>query len=169
MEVLALRHVAIVAQEPPERLELLAGIRKLLSPGDFLLLGMDMVKDSAVLEAAYNDAAGVTAAFNLNILNVINKALRADFNVEEFLHQAHYDQSLDRIEMHLYAQSAQTVHIHDLDMTVEIAKGESIWTESSHKFTQETVMRMIQGAGMDLHSWYTDPLHYYGLALITTC
>lgn len=154
--------------ELPERLELLDGIRKLLSPGDFLLLGMDIVKDSAVLEAAYNDAAGVTAAFNLNILNVINNALQADFNVEEFRHHAHYNHELDRIEMHLYARSAQSVHITGLDMTVEIAKGESIWTESSHKFTQETAMSMIEEAGMCLDTWYTDSLHYYGLALITT-
>ena len=154
--------------EPPERLELLTGIRKLLSPGDFLLLGMDMVKDSAVLEAAYNDAAGVTAAFNLNMLNVINNALQADFNVEEFRHRAHYNHELDRIEMHLYARSDQSVHINDLDMTVKVDKGESIWTESSHKFTQETATSMIQEAGMSLDTWYTDPLHYYGLALITT-
>ena len=154
--------------EPPERLELLTGIRKLLSPGDFLLLGMDMVKDITVLEAAYNDAAGVTAAFNLNILSVINNALQADFNVEEFRHHAHYNHELDRIEMHLYARSDQSIHITDLDMTVEVGKGESIWTESSHKFTRETAMSMIHEAGMSLDTWYTDPLDYYGLALITT-
>ena len=154
--------------EPPERLELLTGIRKLLSPGDFLLLGMDMVKDITVLEAAYNDAAGVTAAFNLNMLNVINNALQADFNVEEFRHHAHYNHELDRIEMHLYARSDQSIHITDLDMTVEVGKGESIWTESSHKFTRETAMSMIHEAGMSLDTWYTDPLDYYGLALITT-
>ena len=150
-----------------ERLELLTGIRKLLSPGDFLLLGMDMVKDSAVLEAAYNDAAGVTAAFNLNMLNVINNALQADFDVEQFRHQAHYNHDLDRIEMHLYARSDQSVHVTDLDMTVKLDKDESIWTESSHKFTRETAMNMIQEAGMSLDTWYTDPLGYYGLALIT--
>ena len=154
--------------EPPERLELLTGIRKLLSPGDFLLLGMDMVKDITVLEAAYNDAAGVTAAFNLNMLSVINNALQADFNVEEFRHHAHYNHELDRIEMHLYARSDQSIHITDLDMTVEVGKGESIWTESSHKFTRETAMSMIHEAGMSLDTWYTDPLDYYGLALITT-
>ena len=150
-----------------ERLELLTGIRKLLSPGDFLLLGMDMVKDSAVLEAAYNDAAGVTAAFNLNMLNVINNALQADFDVEQFRHQAHFNHDLDRIEMHLYARSDQSVHVTDLDMTVKLDKDESIWTESSHKFTRETAMNMIQEAGMSLDTWYTDPLGYYGLALIT--
>ena len=151
--------------EPAGRLALLGEIRKLLSPGDYLLLGMDLVKDVAVLEAAYNDAAGVTAAFDLNILNVVNNALNADFNVSAFRHRAHYNHDLDRIEMHLYAQSAQTVHIADLDMTVEIAKDESIWTESSHKFTQATAAAMLQEDGMTLEAWYTDPLRYFGLAL----
>ena len=151
--------------EPPERLGLLGEIRKMLAPGDCLLLGMDLVKDISVLEAAYNDAAGVTAAFDLNILNAINNALHADFNVESFRHRAHYNRDLDRIEMHLYANSAQTVHIADLDMMVEIAKDESIWTESSHKFTQDTVTNMLRDAGLTLDTWYTDPLNYFGLAL----
>jgi L-histidine N-alpha-methyltransferase len=154
--------------EPADRLALLREIRKMLAPGDYLLLGMDQIKDVAVLEAAYNDAGGVTAAFNLNVLKAINNALHADFNVDEFRHRSHYNHDLDRIEMHLYAQSAQTVHITDLDMTVEIAKGESIWTESSHKFTQTTATAMLQEAGMNLDTWYTDPLRYFGLALATT-
>ena len=153
--------------EPKERLELLGEIRKMLSPGDCLLLGMDQVKDISVLEAAYNDAAGVTAAFDLNILNAINNALHADFNVAEFRHLAHYNRDLDRIEMHVYANSAQTVRIADLDMTVEIAKDESIWTESSHKFTQETATSMLKESGMTLDTWYTDPLRHFGLALAT--
>jgi L-histidine N-alpha-methyltransferase len=154
--------------EPADRLALLREIRKMLAPGDYLLLGMDQIKDVAVLEAAYNDAGGVTAAFNLNVLKAINNALHADFNVDEFRHRSHYNHDLDRIEMHLYAQSAQTVHITDLGMTVEIAKGESIWTESSHKFTQTTATAMLQEAGMKLDTWYTDPLRYFGLALATT-
>ena len=153
--------------EPGDRLVLLREIRKMLAPGDCLLLGMDQIKEVDVLEAAYNDAGGVTAAFDLNVLKVINHALHADFNVAEFLHHAHYNQDLDRIEMHLYAQSAQTVHIADLNMTVEIAKGESIWTESSHKFTQETAKFMLEEAGMTLDAWYTDSMHYFGLALAT--
>ena len=153
--------------EPKERVELLGEIRKMLSTGDCLLLGMDLVKDIAVLEAAYNDAAGVTAAFDLNILKVINNALHADFNVAEFRHRAHYNRDLDRIEMHLYANSPQTVHIADLDMTVEIARDESIWTESSHKFTEATVTAMIQDAGLTMDAWYTDPLRYFGIALAT--
>jgi L-histidine N-alpha-methyltransferase len=154
--------------EPADRLALLREIRKMLALGDYLLLGMDQIKDVAVLEAAYNDAGGVTAAFNLNVLKAINNALHADFNVDEFRHRSHYNHDLDRIEMHLYAQSAQTVHITDLGMTVEIAKGESIWTESSHKFTQTTATAMLQEAGMKLDTWYTDPLRYFGLALATT-
>lgn len=153
--------------EPSGRLALLGEIRKLLSPGDCLLLGMDLVKDVAVLEAAYNDAAGVTAAFNLNILNVVNNALNADFNVASFRHRAHYNRQQARIEMHLYAESPQTVHIGDLGMTVEIAKDESIWTESSHKFTRATATAMLQDAGMRLDAWYTDLQSYFGLALAT--
>lgn len=153
--------------EPKERQALLREIKKMLAPGDCLLLGMDLIKDVAVLEAAYNDAAGITAAFDLNGLKAINNALHADFNVAEFHHRAHYNHELNRIEMHLYANSAQTVHIADLDMKVEIAKDESIWMESSHKFTQETASAMLREADMSLEAWYTDPLRYFGLALAT--
>ena len=151
--------------EAEERDAFLAQVRRLLSPGDFLLLGVDLVKDTAVLEAAYNDSAGVSAAFNHNILNVLNDALRADFDPSAFRHRAHYNADAARIEMHLYAERAHRVYIADLDMTVDFAQGESIWAESSHKYTRETASAMLEAAGLTLDAWYTDEREYFGLAL----
>ena len=97
--------------EQPEQCTMLAEIRKLLVPGDSLLLGVDLVKDVSVLEAAYNDAAGVTATFSRNILSVINNALHADFDLEDFRHGAHYNPDAARIEIRLYAKRAHSVRI----------------------------------------------------------
>lgn len=151
--------------EREERRVFLCKVRELLSPGDFLLLGMDLVKDIAVLEAAYNDSAGVSADFSRNVLSVINYALHADFDLSLWRHRAHWNADAARIEMHLYARRAHSVHLADLDMTVHFAEGESIWTESSHKFTRESASAMLEAAGMDLDTWYTDERGYFGLVL----
>lgn len=151
--------------ERGERLAFLCQVRELLSPGDFLLLGLDQVKDIAVLEAAYNDSAGVSGDFSRNVLTVINNALHADFDLSAWRHRAHYNAEAARIEMHLYARRAHSVYIADLDMTVDFQEGESLWTESSHKFTRETASAMLESAGMALDTWYTDELGYFGLAL----
>ena len=108
--------------EQPEQCAMLAEIRKLLAPGDSLLLGVDLVKDVSVLEAAYNDSAGVTAAFSRNILSVINNALHADFDQEDFRHGAHYNPDAARIEIRLHAKRAHSVRIADLDLTVDFAR-----------------------------------------------
>ncbi|MDE2801674.1 MAG: L-histidine N(alpha)-methyltransferase, partial [Chloroflexota bacterium] len=151
--------------EREERQAFLCQVRELLSRGDFLLLGTDLVKDVDVLEAAYNDSAGVSANFSRNVLSVINYALHADFDLSLWRHRAHWNADAARIEMHLYARRAHSVRIADLDMTVDFAEGESIWTENSHKFTRETASAMLEGAGMTLDTWYTDALGYFGLAL----
>lgn len=151
--------------EAHERRAFLAQVRALLSPGDFLLLGMDLVKDTSVLEAAYNDSAGVSAAFSSNVLTVINNALGADFDLSLWRHRAHYNAEAARIEMHLYAERAHTVRIADLDMTVDFTEGESIWTENSHKFTRETASAMLEAAGLTLDTWYMDEREYFGLVL----
>jgi L-histidine N-alpha-methyltransferase len=151
--------------DAPERQALLVQIRQLLRRGDRLLLGVDLVKDVAVLEAAYNDAAGVTAAFNRNVLRVVNGALGGDFVPERFRHHAFYNVAEDRIEMHLISDRAQTVRIRAIDLTVGFEAGESIWTESSYKFTRPTVRAMLGAAGLRLDHWYTDAGQRFALAL----
>ena len=153
--------------EQPEQCAMLAEIRKLLAPGDSLLLGVDLVKDVSVLEAAYNDSAGVTAAFSRNILSVINNALHADFDLEDFRHGAHYNPDAARIEIRLHAKRAHSVRIADLDLTVDFEEGESIWTENSHKFTRDSAAAILAASGMALEAWYTDEQEYFGLALAT--
>jgi L-histidine N-alpha-methyltransferase len=148
-----------------ERHALLVDVHGLLSTGDFFLMGVDLVKDVAALEAAYNDAAGVTAEFNRNILRVVNAALGADFDPAAFRHYAYYNAGQARIEMHLIAGSPQDAVIRALDMTVQLRAGESIWTESSYKFTQTSAAAMLEGAGLKLERWHTDPENRFGLAL----
>jgi L-histidine N-alpha-methyltransferase len=148
-----------------ERQALLVQIRQLLRRGDRLLLGVDLVKDIAVLEAAYNDAAGVTAAFNRNVLRVVNRALGGDFVPERFRHHAFYNVAEHRIEMHLISDRPQTVRIRAIDLTVSFEAGESIWTESSYKFTRPAVRAMLGAAALRLDRWYTDTGQRFALAL----
>ena len=151
--------------DPSPRRDLLAQVRGHLAPADRLLLGVDLVKDEGVLEAAYNDAEGVTAEFNRNVLRVVNRALRGDFEPEAFLHHAFYDPRYSRIEMHLVAESAQDVNLRDLPWQVHISPGETIWTESSYKFTRDSTQAMLEGAGLKLERWSTDSQSQFGLAL----
>ena len=149
--------------DAPARHALLRDVRRLLGPDDRFLLGVDLVKSPCVLHAAYDDAAGVTAEFNRNILKVINRRLRADFDVEAFGHYARWDAEEWRIEMHLVAATDHAVHVRDLDMTVQFETGETIWTESSYKFTHASVAAMLEAAGLVLTRWDTDGA--FGLAL----
>jgi L-histidine N-alpha-methyltransferase len=142
--------------DPEPRRQLLDGVRGLLSADDRFLLGLDLVKERRVLEAAYDDRAGVTAAFNRNILRVVNRGLGGDFVPEAFRHHARYDADASRIEMHLVPAQHQTAYLRDVDLTVEVAAGESIWTESSYKFTRETVEAMLIASGLGLDRWYSD-------------
>jgi L-histidine N-alpha-methyltransferase len=151
--------------DAPARLAMLREIRRLMRTGDRLLLGVDLVKDTGVLEAAYDDAAGVTAEFNRNVLRVINRALDADFRPEAFRHVAFYNDAESRIEMHLVPDTTQTVRVRRLGLTVTIAAGESIWTESSYKFTRASVTAMLADAGLPLREWYTDPGERFAVAL----
>ena len=152
--------------EPSERLDFLVQVRQLLTSDDRLLLGLDLVKDPVVLEAAYNDSAGVTAEFNRNILGVVNRALHADFHQEAFRHYACYNQEAGRIEMHLIPESLQVVNIRDLELTIQITPDESIWTESSYKFTEESTLAMLKEAGLGMEGWYTDSEGLFALALV---
>ena len=152
--------------EPAQR-RLLADLRALLPDlRDRLLLGVDLVKDVKILEAAYDDSAGVTRDFNLNILRVINRGVDGDFDPDAFRHRAFYNEAAARIEMHLVAESAQTVRLRRLGLTVRFAPGEGIWTESSYKFSRAGVESLLGGAGLRLARWHVDPANYFALALI---
>jgi len=150
---------------PVEAQLFLRNVAGMLGPGDRFLLGTDLVKDIRQLERAYNDSAGVTAAFNLNILSVINQNLGADFELDRFAHLAFYNHEESRIEMHLVARRAHQVWIKDINLTVSFQKGESIRTEISCKYTPSMVEAMLSGAGLRLCRWETDERNLFGLAL----
>ncbi|MFJ4466488.1 L-histidine N(alpha)-methyltransferase [Streptomyces sp. NPDC089424] len=152
---------------PDERAAFLASIRALLSPGDALLLGTDLVKDEEVLVRAYDDAAGVTAAFNKNVLSVVNRELGADFDPGAFAHVARWDAGNEWIEMRLRSLTAQTVKIPSLDLAVDFAAGEDLRTEVSAKFRKERVRTELATAGLELSHWWTDGEGRFALSLST--
>ena len=143
----------------------LAALADVLEPGDALLLGTDLVKDVDRLTRAYDDAAGVTAAFNLNVLTVLNRELDADFDVEAFEHVARWNPDEERMEMSLRATSAQRVTIPDLALTVEFDSGEEMLTEVSCKFRAEGVGAELAAAGLRQTHFWTDPDGDFGLSL----
>ncbi len=143
----------------------LGRVRQLLEPGDAFLLGVDMVKDEAELVAAYADAAGVTAQFNLNVLRVLNRELRADFDVGAFEHVVAWNRERTRIEMYLRARARQRVTIPLAGMVVDFAPGETVLTEISVKFTPESIRRELVAGGLELAGWYTDSRERFALCL----
>ena len=149
---------------PAERERFLGRLRKLMSPGDRLLIGTDLVKDRSVLEAAYNDSQGVTAEFNRNVLRVVNDGLDADFDPEGFEHVAFFDEANSWIEMRLRANGAQRVRIDGANLELTFADGEEIRTEISAKFTREAVDRELVAAGLRLDDFFTDRGELFGLA-----
>jgi L-histidine Nalpha-methyltransferase len=142
--------------EPDEAADFLASVRQCLAPGDALLLGTDLVKPLEQVLPAYDDPAGVTAAFNLNLLGRINRELDGDFDLRQFEHEARYDVEAQRIEMHLRSRIYQTVNIPQADLLVDFVPGETIWTESSHKFRPEQVARRARAAGFRLERQWID-------------
>jgi len=150
---------------PAERAVFLRRVRARLRPGDTFLLGTDLVKDPAVLVAAYDDSAGVTAAFNKNVLAVLNAELGADFDLDAFEHVAAWDAGREWIEMRLRATSAQSVRVADLGLTVEFAAAEEMRTEVSAKFREAGVRSELAAAGLAMRSWWTDPDGQFGLSL----
>lgn len=153
---------------PDEATGFLRSVARLLAPEDRFLLGTDLVKDVNVLERAYNDAAGVTAAFNRNMLSVINYNLDANFDLDRFEHLAFYNSEASRIEMHLVARESHQVWINALELAVDMAKGESIRTEISCKYTREMVETMLAHAGLCLLRWDTDRENLFALSLSGT-
>ena len=150
---------------PDEATAFLRNVGRLLTPEDRFLLGTDLVKDVSLLERAYNDAAGVTAAFNRNILSVINRHLDANFVPDRFEHLAFYNREASRIEMHLVARESHQVWIDALDLAVDFAESEWIRTEISCKYTREMVETMLAQAGLHLVRWDTDQDHLFALSL----
>ena len=151
--------------EPGVRARFLAQVGAALRPGDTFLLGTDLVKDTGRLLRAYDDAAGVTAAFNRNVLVVVNRELDADFDVDEFRHVALWDAENEWIEMRLRAERAQQVTINDLDLVVSFAAGEEVRTEISAKFRRERIEAELATAGMRMVRFWTDRRGDFGLTL----
>ncbi|MGW4028661.1 L-histidine N(alpha)-methyltransferase [Streptomyces sp. NPDC004838] len=152
---------------PAERAVFLRSVRSLLEPGDALLLGTDLVKDESVLVRAYDDAAGVTAEFNKNVLRVLARELDADADPADFDHVAVWDREREWIEMRLRARSALILKVPELDLVVPFEKGEELRTEISAKFRQEGVRRELADAGLKLANWWTDSKGRFALSLST--
>ena len=150
---------------PAERAAFLSGLSALLSPGDALLLGADLVKDESALVAAYDDPAGLSSDFNKNVLRVINEQLDADFDLDAFEHVALFDPVHEWVEMRLRSRVDQTVKIHALDLAVDFAAGEDLRTETSAKFRREGLAAELASAGLELARWFSGPGQEYGLAL----
>lgn len=142
--------------DPAAAVAMLRDLRSALAPGDALFLGADLRKDRSILEPAYDDALGVTAAFNLNLLGRINRELGGHFDVSAFRHRALYDETLGRIEMHLVSTRAQRVRIDALDLEVAFAEGETIHSESSYKHDDATLSALAQASGFVIEKTWRD-------------
>jgi len=152
---------------PEPRAAFLATLADILSPGDTVLLGTDLVKDPERLVAAYDDEAGVTGEFNRNLLRRLNRELGADFDLDRFVHVAHWDPTAEWIEMRLRACGRQTVRVAELDLTVDFADGEDLRTEISAKFRRDGVIAELAAAGLETVGWWTDDDGDYALSLST--
>jgi L-histidine N-alpha-methyltransferase len=151
--------------QPGSRRRFLRSIGRLLGPEDHLLMGTDLVKDPNVLEAAYDDAQGVTAEFNRNVLSVLNRELDADFDPEDFDHIALFDPEHEWIEMRLRSRREHTTLVRALDLPVHFDAGEEVRTEISAKFTPERLEGDLSAAGLELVRWFTDPDELFALTL----
>jgi L-histidine Nalpha-methyltransferase len=150
---------------PDERATFLRDLRDTLDPGEWLLLGTDLVKSTDLLVPAYDDAAGVTADFNRNVLSVLNRELGADFDLGNFEHVAIWNPEKEWMEMRLRATAPATVTLSDIGIDITLAAGEEIRTEISAKFRREGIRSELAKTGFELDSWWTDPEGLYALSL----
>ncbi|UQA91708.1 L-histidine N(alpha)-methyltransferase [Streptomyces halobius] len=150
---------------PEERAAFLRSVHAMLAPGDALLLGTDLVKDESTLVTAYDDAQGVTAAFNKNVLHVINRELDGDFDPEDFDHVALWNAEQEWIEMRLRARTDLTAKIPAVDLAVSFTQGEEVRTEVSAKFREDGVRAELAAAGLVLSQWWTDSAERFALSL----
>jgi dimethylhistidine N-methyltransferase/ergothioneine biosynthesis protein EgtC len=151
--------------DPEQRHVFFSGLRKAMDEGDSFLLGADLVKDRDVLWRAYNDSQGVTAAFNKNVLQVLNRELDADFDLDAFAHDAVFNADQERIEMWLRSSATQTVKIRGLDLTLEFERGDELLTEISTKFQRGALSAELARAGLDVREWWTDAAGGFALLL----
>jgi dimethylhistidine N-methyltransferase len=152
--------------DPDDALKFLRALRQVLQDGDALLLGADLKKDKAVLEAAYNDALGVTAAFNLNVLARINRELNADFDLHNFRHLAFYNEALGRIEIYIECIRDQEVYIEKLDLKVRFTAGEQIHTENSYKYDLDDIASLAEGTGFSRAETWLDQRQQFSSNLL---
>ncbi len=146
-----------------ERQVFLKAFSCLMGPHDRFLLGIDMIKPAEILELAYNDLGGVTAEFNKNILSVVNRELKADFDKSHFDHLAFYNGAEEQVEMHLRANRDVSVEIEDLDLSISLRKGETVHTEICRKFSRRSTENMAEEAGLKISRWFTDPRGWFSL------
>jgi dimethylhistidine N-methyltransferase len=151
--------------EPHQAAKLLRRVRTGLKTGDGFLLGVDLAKEESILVAAYDDAAGVTAAFNRNLLVRLNRELDAEFEPEAFAHCALWNETRSRIEMHLKSRGAQRVHVGALNLKVEFAAGESIHTENSYKYRPGQAEALLAEAGFRAEATWTDARGWFAVCL----
>ncbi len=151
--------------EPAQRASFLARVANLLGPEDHFLLGTDLVKGREVLEAAYNDSAGVTAEFNKNVLSVLNRELAADFDLDAFEHVAFWDDENLWVDIRLRSLARQVIQISSLEMSVAFGRGEEMRTEISTKFAREGLAGIYAEAGLEMVEWWTDPEDLFALSL----
>jgi len=150
---------------PAQRAEFLRGLSGAFRHGDMLLLGTDLVKDPAAFMAAYNDVAGVTISFDRNLLAVLNAQVGADFDLDTFDHVVTWHRDTEHISMWLESRISQAVRLSDIDLSVEFAAGERIWTGYSAKFRRESIRAELECAGFYLDRWWTDPDGRFALSL----
>ncbi|HWX56694.1 MAG TPA: L-histidine N(alpha)-methyltransferase [Verrucomicrobiae bacterium] len=151
--------------EPDEAVQFLQQLRQSLNPGDALLLGLDLIKGADVLHEAYNDAQGVTAAFNKNVLARINRELGGHFDLEAFEHRAFWNSNRSRIEMHLESNGEQRVWVRDLERVFHFAAGERIHTENSYKFSSQTISGLVHESGFRMERCWADPEQWFRVVL----
>lgn len=149
-----------------EARDFIQDLRNCMSSEDYFLIGADRVKDTGVLNAAYNDVQGLTAEFNLNLLRVLNHELGSNFNLNKFRHQAHFNTSLSRIEMHLISVAAQEISFDALQTSIKLECGESILTEISHKYQYEEIESLLLNCGFELVQHYQPDNQYFSLLLV---
>jgi len=153
--------------DPAEAHALMNRISNVMNENDSLLIGFDLVKDEDVLNAAYNDAEGYTADFNLNLLKRINNELKGEFNLSGFEHSAFFNREKSRVEMHLVSLAEQDVCIHDIKKKLHFRKGETIHTENSHKFTDEMINDLARQSGLAVENVWKDEKDYFALCLMS--
>lgn len=152
--------------QPREAAALIRDVRRLLQPGDSFLVGADLKKPKTILEAAYNDSLGVTAAFNLNLLLRINRELGGRFDPASFAHRSFYDEQKGRVEMHLVSLREQTVPVDALHLEVAFSEGETIHTENSHKYDDAGIAQMAADSGFEVAGFWTDAKRWFADVLL---